>query len=243
MYESLSAAATSQNRLSGFGYDSAGNMISNGSATYTYNAENQLINAAGYTYTYDGDGNRIKKTNGTAGTIYWRDASGNSIDEGNLSDLMQNEYIFFGGKRVAREDVQTGHRHYYFSDHLGSASVITSDLGVIQEASDYYPYGGEIAITHGDPNTYKFTGKERDAEAGLDYFGSRHFASTMGRFMKTDPDTATPLHLINPQRWNMYAYALNNPLTYTDPDGRDAAAVNFSMMVGHGGSRRRTGHR
>jgi RHS repeat-associated protein len=221
MYESLSAAATTQNRLSGFGYDAAGNMISNGSATYTYNAENQLISAAGYTYTYDGDGNRIKKTNGSTGTIYWRDASGNSIDEANLSDLMQNEYIFFGGKRIAREDSQTGHRHYYLSDHLGSASVITSDLGAIQEQSDYYPYGGEIPITNGDPNTYKFTGKERDAESGLDNFGKRYDSSNLSRFMT--PDTFyKDSHVADPQSWNEYAYARNNPLRYVDPTGEDA---------------------
>ena len=47
---------------------------------------------------------------------------------------------------MARRDVPAGHKHYYFSDRLGSASVITSDLGVIQEESDYYPYGGETPI-------------------------------------------------------------------------------------------------
>jgi uncharacterized protein RhaS with RHS repeats len=145
------------------GYDVAGNMTSNGSAAYTYDAENRLINAGGYTYSYDGDGNRVKKTNGSTGTIYWLDAGGQVIDEANLAGTMQNEYVFFGGKRIARRDVPTGHKHYYFSDHLGSASVVTSDLGVIQEESDYFPYGGEIAITNGDPNNYKFTGKERDA--------------------------------------------------------------------------------
>jgi hypothetical protein len=52
-----------------------------------------------------------------------------------------------------------------------------------------------------------------------------------GRFLSPDPDTGTLLHIMNPQRWNMYAYALNNPLTMTDPTGKDAAAVNFSGMV------------
>ena len=58
--------------------------------------------------------------------------------------------------------------HYYFSDHLGSTSVITDSTGsTIRQESDYYPYGGEIPVTSGDTNTYKFTGKERDAESGL----------------------------------------------------------------------------
>ncbi|WP_158944829.1 RHS repeat-associated core domain-containing protein [Granulicella sp. S190] len=69
-----------------------------------------------------------------------------------------------------------------------------------------------------------FTGKERDAESGLDNFGARYFGSNMGRFMSPDPGIPSPLHLLNPQRWNMYSYGLNNPLSYTDSTGMDAAA-------------------
>ncbi len=82
------------------------------------------------------------------------------------------------------------------------------------------------------------TGKERDQESGNDYFGARYYASSMGRFMSPDPGTPTPLHLLNPQRWNMCSYGLNNPFSYTDSTGRDAAAVNFSKeiaIVGHEG--------
>ena len=63
-----------------------------------------------------------------------------------------------------------------------------------------------------------FTGKERDAESGLDYFGARYYTSAMGRMMSTDPGNlgANPA---NPQSWNMYGYSLNNPLRFTDPTG------------------------
>lgn len=63
------------------------------------------------------------------------------------------------------------------------------------------------------------TGKERDQESGNDYFGARCYASTMGRFLSPDPLGA---HLENPQSLNRYAYALNNPLTNTDPTGLDS---------------------
>jgi len=76
------------------------------------------------------------------------------------------------------------------------------------------------------------TGKERDTESGNDYFGPRYYASDAGRFLTPDPEQPTPLHLLNPQRWNKYAYALNSPLVLDDPTGKDAAAVNFSGMVG-----------
>jgi hypothetical protein len=60
----------------------------------------------------------------------------------------------------------------------------------------------------------------------------------MGRFLSPDPILQNDLRLLNPQRWNKYSYAINNPLTLTDPTGKDAAYVNFSGMAsgfGHGG--------
>jgi RHS repeat-associated protein len=64
-----------------------------------------------------------------------------------------------------------------------------------------------------------FTGKERDTESGNDYFGDRYFASTMGRFLSPDPG---PWKLNDPQYFNMYSYALNNPLRNVDEEGDTA---------------------
>jgi RHS repeat-associated protein len=64
----------------------------------------------------------------------------------------------------------------------------------------------------------EFTGKERDAETGLDYFGARYFSSAQGRFTSPDKPFADQ-HVANPQSWNLYSYARNNPLRYIDDDG------------------------
>jgi RHS repeat-associated protein len=48
---------------------------------------------------------------------------------------------------------------------------------------------------------YKFTGKERDSESGLDNFGARYDASTMGVFMTPDPGNVG-VNRLNPQSWN-----------------------------------------
>ncbi len=66
----------------------------------------------------------------------------------------------------------------------------------------------------------EFTGKERDAETGLDYFGARYFSGAQGRFTSPDPHNEGA-QLVDPQSWNMYAYVGNNPLRYVDPDGQD----------------------
>ncbi len=219
--ESLSVGpATLQNQLpssSGFGYDAAGDMTSNGSATYTYNGEGQLKTTAGVTYTYDGDGNRVEKS---SGTLYW----GTGMLESDGSGNLQREFIFAGGKRIARRDLSGGAVYYYFTDDLGSSSVVTNSTGVIQNESDYYPYGGERAYTLTLANqNYKFTGKERDSESGLDMFGARYYGSSLGRFMTPDwaaKPTAVPYAMFgNPQSLNLYSYVGNNPLMHADPDG------------------------
>jgi RHS repeat-associated protein len=242
-HEGLNAApATNQNRLTGFGYDAAGNMTSNGSASYIYDAENRLIWTSGERYIYDGDGNRVEKcvaatattacpTSGTNGMLYWRGTGSEALDESDLSGNPEEEYIFFSGQRIARRDVtSTGATiavHYYFSDHLGSHSVITNATGTTCEQDiDYYPYGGvenDYCSGSGVSQRYKFTGKERDTESGLDYFGARHYASNLARFMVPDwaaKPTAVPYaNFGNPQSLNLYSYVENSPVSRVDPIG------------------------
>src|SRR5271156_243645 len=70
------------------------------------------------------------------------------------------------------------------------------------------------------------TGKERDTESGLDYFGARYYSSSMGRFLSPDPLGPWVADASDPQSWNMYAYARNNPLTNIDPTGYDCVYLN-----------------
>ena len=72
---------------------------------------------------------------------------------------------------------------------------------------------------------YKFTGKERDAESGLDDFNARYYSSSMGRFMSPDwsaePDPVPYANFYNPQTLNLYSYVRNNPHSNLDADGHD----------------------
>lgn len=62
----------------------------------------------------------------------------------------------------------------------------------------------------------KFTGKERDQETRLDFFGARYMSGAQGRFTSSDRISGWPSQ---PQSWNQYAYGLNNPIRYIDPTG------------------------
>jgi RHS repeat-associated protein len=70
-----------------------------------------------------------------------------------------------------------------------------------------------------------FTGQERDTETGLDYFGARYYRANVGRFTTVDPVLDQQTALADPQRWNRYAYVTNNPLKYTDPDGKNPLLI------------------
>jgi RHS repeat-associated protein len=104
---------------------------------------------------------------------------------------------------------------------LGTRRAQTDYAGVLEQTCSSLPFGDALACSGGNlqaPTEHHFTGKERDTESGNDYFGARYFGSSMGRFMSPDPllNSGRP---DNPQTWNRYAYALNNPLKIVDPTG------------------------
>jgi RHS repeat-associated protein len=212
-------------------YDSAGNMTYNATMSqgYTYDQENRITGVSGYAYTYDGDGNRVMKTTTATpatGTLYWYMSPG-IVAESDLAGAIKSEYVFFGGERVARRDINSG-VFYYFSDHLKTASVETDASGNIKDESDFYPWGGELQFTNSNDNHYKFTGKERDAETGLDYFGARYYSNGLGRWLTPDwavTAAAVPYaEFADPQTLNLYSYVRNIPSSKGDGDGHD---VNF----------------
>ena len=247
--ELLNAPALVNNQLSGYGYDAAGNMTSDSTdnVTASYDAENRIASASTasgtFTYTYDADGNRVEKSGGGSGTLYWYMTPG-IVAESDLTGNLKSEYVFFNGERVARRDFDPSTHaptgvFYYFSDHLKTASVITDSAGNIKSESDYYPWGGELQFVNNDSNHYKFTGKERDTESGLDYFGARYYSNGLGRFITPDwsamPEPVPYADLNDPQSLNQYSYVRNIPTTRFDADGHcDLCQKIWNGLTGNG---------
>ncbi|WP_304770530.1 RHS repeat-associated core domain-containing protein [Undibacterium sp.] len=73
-----------------------------------------------------------------------------------------------------------------------------------------------------------------DADTGLTYMQQRYYDPVAARFLSEDPlltDANTGAS------FNRYAYALNNPYKYIDPDGRDnniVVSIGGSLVVGGG---------
>ena len=85
------------------------------------------------------------------------------------------------------------------------------------------------------PHLNGFTGKERDAETGLDYFGARYMSSAQGRWASPDLVNLTSERLLSPSSTiNKYVYGGNNPLRFVDPDGRDITVFyEQGLPTGH----------
>jgi len=243
----LSVVVNANNQITTDTYDAAGNLWvipGTGGATYLYNAENQMTSTSNSSinYIYHGDGNRVEKS---STKIYWY-AGSEVLDEtdttGSVTNSSFNEYVFFGGNRIARRD-SSGDVFYYLVDQVDSSRVIAEvpsgqTTATMCYDGDFEPYGGEHAYINTCSQNYKFTGKERDTESGLDNFGARYNASSLGRFMTPDwaaKPTAVPYAMFgNPQSLNLYSYVNNNPTTTRDPDGHcleDACVIEGGIVI------------
>ncbi len=227
--QSTADIAAATNRLAGLNgvnavaYDAAGNLKADWSANaFKYDGDNRLVafdaplgTDSDTTYAYDGEGRRVRKVvGGSSGvaTTYVYNVLGQLVAE-------------FGGTAPDRPGTR-----YLTPDPLGSTRLVTAEDQSVLSRHDYLPFGEEIGTTYGgrssvsgytpsrtDGPTQKFTGKERDTESGLDYFGARYFSGAGGRFTSVDPALSVVPN--DPQTWNQYAYVTNRPLNYVDPDG------------------------
>ena len=226
-----------------YSYDDGGNCVSEGverkyewdHAGRLRSFRNQATDATEPTqyvqYLYDASGQRVKKLN--------RKQLGSDWDvvvyiDGVLEQRTQQRgattkqgavlHVLDGDKRLGMR--RTGETFdakpdniLVLSDHLGSGNLeLDWSLGDFIDREEFRPYG-ETSFGSYAHKRYRFTGKERDEESGLNYHGARYYAPGLARWMSPDPKGLV-------DGVNLYGYVRGNPVGYRDPQGTKADAAD-----------------
>lgn len=223
-----------------YSYDLRGNLSSiPGMPTLLWDFEDQLrevdLQGGGTAhYTYDSSGNRVRKVIERQGGITEERLYIGTLEVftrrlGGVTQLQrQTLHIMDGSRRLALVDSRTAGSNdgtpaqlirYQFSNHLGTASLELDEIAGVISYEEYYPFGstsfqGLDSTRQLPAKRYRYTGKERDEETGLYYFGARYYAPWLGRWTSCDPAGMR-------QGANLYIYVRNNPTKLSDPTGAE----------------------
>ena len=234
-------------------YDANGNLASKGDTVYFWNPRDLLVTVddgtTHSTYVYDSSSQRAKQTvrqGDVVTTTLYPDGSselrGDKLifyifdDETRMADIItpfDPARLFKGFNDAAPATPPAAvEKRWYIADHLGSSSLILDNAGGIVAERVYYPFGLTRFEQNGTTMPYSFTGKELDA-SGLHYYEARYYDAVTGRFISPDPlYLDRPQEgLEDPQTLNLYAYTLNNPLKYIDPDGARPTHQQFAIPL------------
>ena len=114
---------------------------------------------------------------------------------------------------------------YFYSDIIGTTAFATKNSDLSRPVSEHFDsdvYGrffkGDLSFAH----NIGFSGKIRDAEADLSYFGFRHYSPVRKQWITVDPIRDGP---------NWYAYCAADPVNYVDPLGLCASDKVVSGRV------------
>jgi len=147
--------------VSAWTYDAAGNLVDDGTNTYTYNARNQMTSFSDgvnlTTYGYDASGYRVTKT-GSGGTVYFVMGAGEYYN-GTWVRL----FVTIGGKKLAEYSDNT--TYFYAHDHLGGPAVITDHTGAVAARYRCYPFGEEWITEGTKSDRHRFTEAEWEKNA------------------------------------------------------------------------------
>lgn len=206
--------------------DNAGNLTSDGSASFTYSDRGRLKSAtkAGYTtnYLYNGLGQRVSKS-GAEAAEYVYDEAGRLIGEYGGAGTMLAETVWLGGMPVAvlKPSAQAGapQVYYVYTDHLATPRVIADSAtgAVVWSWIDADPFGmtpPNEAASGGSNFTFnmRFPGQYFDRETGLHYNYFRDYDPSTGRYIESDPVGLRA-------GVNTYGYVSGNPVSLSDPNG------------------------
>ena len=244
-----------------FSYDNNGNLTQDkdkGIETISYNVLNLVRQVSGVTsgtskakgvvqsYVWDGTGNKLSYISTGTGTVKKTYVGAVEYTTNENNDLVPNRIATEEGHVLKREgwtEESTKSKYVYYyaiKDHLGNVRVVIDDEQDAQlwQSNSYSAFGllvpgtvtGISAESSAKANDRYYNGKEAQDVVGWYDFGARMYNPEIGRWMTVDPMTE------NQEQWSPFHYTYDNPVRFTDPDGREpccGGAMNFVMGFTH----------
>jgi RHS repeat-associated protein len=203
----------------GLGYDGAGNLRTRGALRFVYDSRNLLVRVRDTVlgtdlarFFHDARGRRVAEERGAVRThLIWDQA--NPLEEYRTNALFV-QYVHEGAPDAICQLAHSGSEYWLHRDAVGSPRLLTDPVGSVVGRHRYDPFGLTEQET-GPYNPVRFAGRRLDSDLGLYDMRARSYAPELGRFVQRDPKGLAG-------GWNLYAYSISNPLTYTDPAGTDA---------------------
>jgi RHS repeat-associated protein len=223
-----------------YSYDAAGNLLADGTHTFTYNDAGRMVTAGSggnqTLYTYNAMGQRVKKSNASGATYFVYDESDHLLGEYGTNGELIQEIVWFDNIPIAAIRLGgTGPQIdvlYIHADHLNAPARISApSTNAIVWRWDHDPYGNGAPNEDPDGNGHslqfnlRFPGQYFDAETGLHYNYFRDYDPAVGRYMQSDPiglDGGA----------NTYGYADMNPASNIDPSGLGFIDPNTVLDIG-----------
>lgn len=210
-------------------FDAAGNLLSDGTASFTYGISGRMEMAAmggvSTSYRFDGLGQRVAKTSLSAANYYVYDENGRLIGEYDSNGQSIQETVYLGNMPIAMvkgPSSKTSDRlHYVFTDQLDTPRIVNraSDSQIVWRWDEADPFG--FTPPNQNPSklgvfiyNQRFPGQFFDKETNNHYNYYRDYEPMLGRYLQSDP-----IGLAGGV--NSYAYVGANPLSRIDPLGLD----------------------
>jgi RHS repeat-associated protein len=166
------------------------------------------------------------------GNFYIYSFDGKLLQLYDVYGVLLKDYIYMGDRLIAEYDHVGSRLLYYTPDQINTTRVVTDGVGNVVYSAAHDPYGGiqQTWVSTYDPQL-KFSGKERDAESQLDYFGARYYDRSQYRFISVDVVRNASLPLFDAQYTNFYSFFRDNPISYLDINGAFPVRIVVTRTV------------
>lgn len=239
-YDKMNRLKTSTRNNSAYEYDTRGNLQTKATsdvnlqkdADFNYNNWNQLAsvktNDQEVTYKYNGDGLLYERSYNGETIRYYYDGT-QVIAEAIVTTggvTLKARYLR-GLGLIARQD-NKGSNAYYFQNAHGDVTELRDSNGQILNRYSYDEWGNPLSVSEKVENPFRYASEYWDDVTQLLYLRARWYDPSVARFIGEDTYQG---QTNNPMSLNLYSYAYNNPLKYSDPSGHSPETDLYKIAV------------